>query len=344
MENLTLPNLRELFLHRNRIEAIEGLQQCPKLRRLWLFQNNISSIMGLNALPELEECWIQGNQITTLLGIETISSLVSFAVSGNKIADFNEIHRLAGLNKLSALSLSDVHFGRCPIADDPAYKKFCICYLPQLSYLDGVQVTQDQQRMALSALSMEVSAYNDRMALVEEGIKAEIQSITIKQQASRSHLAVLEREMSEALKELEGLVSDGRAAMAKQAKKQKKIMESGFRNLERNISDQLSHNQVLINSATAVINTEHDISEALFNILERAMQAEIEVMNVIGSCSAISKPKQSPSGRPKQASPSGKSDKRYSLDDETQTDDTALLLFAHQPISDSSPGKIVMLL
>lgn len=37
------------------------------------------------------------------------------------------------------------------------------------------------------------------------------------------------------LRELEGLVDDGRNAMAKQVKKQKKIMDANFKVMERNI-------------------------------------------------------------------------------------------------------------
>ncbi len=93
--------------------------------------------MGLNALPELEECWLQGNKIYSLLGIETCQSVTSLAIAGNKISDFDELYRAASLARLSSLSLQDVHFGRCPIVDDGAYKNFCLCYIPQLNYLDG---------------------------------------------------------------------------------------------------------------------------------------------------------------------------------------------------------------
>ena len=54
MENLNLPNLRELFLHRNKINEIENLQFCPKLRKLWIFQvrekSSLFTIIYLNFL------------------------------------------------------------------------------------------------------------------------------------------------------------------------------------------------------------------------------------------------------------------------------------------------------
>ena len=149
MENLDLPNLKELFLHRNQISHIEGLENCARLRRLWLFQNNISAVSGLHALPELEECWLQGNRIACLHGIENCGTLVSLALGGNLISDYSELHRLSALNNLSSLALQDVHFGRCPIVDDTGYRNFCVCYLPQLMVLDGVHLTPDHQKVAL---------------------------------------------------------------------------------------------------------------------------------------------------------------------------------------------------
>ena len=41
IENLYLPNLRELYLHQNAIWRIEGFEGCPKLQRLWLTENRI---------------------------------------------------------------------------------------------------------------------------------------------------------------------------------------------------------------------------------------------------------------------------------------------------------------
>jgi hypothetical protein len=287
MENLNLPNLKELFLHRNQISVIEGLEQCPRLRRLWLFQNDITAVGGLHALPELEECWLQGNRIASLHGLEASATLVSLALGGNAISEYTELHRLAGLAGLTTLSLQDVHFGRCPIVDDPGYRNFCVCYLPQISYLDGVLLNPDHQKVALLSHAAEVGSYNDRIALVESTIKAEIHGVELKQQASRSHLAVLEREMTEALRELEGLIADGRTSMSKQVKKQKKLMESNFRSLERNIGQEKSKATSALNACAAGLHAEHDVSEALFCVLERATSAEIGILDAFAQCTEL---------------------------------------------------------
>lgn len=138
MENLNLPNLKELFLHRNCIVKIENLSGCPKLKKLWLCQNKITHISGLHDVPSLEELWLQSNQITSLSGIECCLSLKSLSVAGNEISNFSEIRKLVGLPYLKILFLQDIHFGRCPVTEDTGmYKTFnqSIEYeLPKLQY------------------------------------------------------------------------------------------------------------------------------------------------------------------------------------------------------------------
>jgi protein phosphatase 1 regulatory subunit 7 len=112
MENLDLPVLTELMLHRNKLTEISGLDRCPRLRKLWLFQNKITSLSGLQAVPELEECWVQANRVTSLAGIEHCRALVDLGLAGNPVADFVELKRLEDLPDLHSLSLSDIHFGQ----------------------------------------------------------------------------------------------------------------------------------------------------------------------------------------------------------------------------------------
>lgn len=134
MENLLLPNLKELFLHRNSISKIENLSGCPRLKKLWLCQNKITNISGLYDVPALEELWLQSNLIQSLSGIENCMSLRSLSVAGNKINSFREITKLSNLRNLAILFIQDIHFGRCPITDDigktPCLNSSCsICWL-----------------------------------------------------------------------------------------------------------------------------------------------------------------------------------------------------------------------
>lgn len=100
MEGLDLPNLRELFLHRNNITAINGLHGCPRLKKLWLFQNKITEISDLHAVSELEECWLQANQISKLDGLEYNTQLRVLGLAGNPIREFAELDKLAHLSAL----------------------------------------------------------------------------------------------------------------------------------------------------------------------------------------------------------------------------------------------------
>lgn len=145
MENLDLPMLRELFLHRNDITEIRGLSSCPRLKKLWLFQNKLTRISGLHSLPELQECWLQANQITQLDGFEHNQAIESIGLAGNPIVDVDQIRKLCGCPNLRDISFSDIHFGRCPLADNAGYKEFVILHLRQVRLIDGIKLSQNGQ-------------------------------------------------------------------------------------------------------------------------------------------------------------------------------------------------------
>jgi hypothetical protein len=44
--------------------------------------------------------------------------------------------------------MSDIHFGRCPIADEAGYKEFIVLHLPQVTTLDGISITKETQLSA----------------------------------------------------------------------------------------------------------------------------------------------------------------------------------------------------
>ena len=146
IENLNLPNLRELYLHRNYIRAVgsSSLSGCPRLKKLWLCQNQITNIDGLHGVPELEELWLQSNNITSLEGLACCPALVHLGMAGNNVSDFLEVRRLTALKMLTSLSFQDIHFGRCPVTDEDGYKDFVSCHLPWVQVLDGVEISQEQ--------------------------------------------------------------------------------------------------------------------------------------------------------------------------------------------------------
>lgn len=159
MENLKLPNLRELYLHRNCITRISGLNGCARLRKLWLFQNKITAIEDLHAVPELEELWLQANHITSLSGIECCANLINLGLAGNPISSFFEMQKLFGLLKLRELSFNDIHFGRSSIADDNGYKEFVLCYMRHICVLDGVALTKENFEEAMSVYMRQVKLH-----------------------------------------------------------------------------------------------------------------------------------------------------------------------------------------
>ena len=173
MENLELPNLRELFLHRNQITSINGLHGCQRLKKLWLMQNKITHISGLHFVPELEECWLQSNQITSLKGIEHCNSLTNLSVAGNPISDFSELTILKRLPKLIELCLTDVHFGRTPITDHEGYKEYVICHLQSVQILDGVLITPNGRLQATNKLEDANREYQLALERIEEDFRSE---------------------------------------------------------------------------------------------------------------------------------------------------------------------------
>ena len=141
IENLYLPNLRELYLQKNRIKRLEGFEGCPKLRRLWCFSNDVRVIENLHCLGDLRELWLQDNQIRTVgAGLDSLVSLHELNLAANHIADFKDLQKLAHLPALRDLALEDDHFGRCPIVKAEGYRNFVLCALKQVRVLDGAEI------------------------------------------------------------------------------------------------------------------------------------------------------------------------------------------------------------
>ena len=287
MENLSLPNLRELFLHRNNIEVINGLRECPRLKRLWLFQNKIAKITDLYSVPELKECWLQANQITSLDGLEHCMQIEYLGMAGNPISDFSELKKLTNMTNLQELSLNDVHFGRCLVAEDKGYKEFVLCFFKGVKILDGVNITSEKQASAESIYSSQLQIYNNSLNEIEEDYRRDLQVIESNHRSRENHALVLEKEMSSALIELQKIVSDGRSQIFKGIDKQKKILDNNIRAFETDLIDihEKAITKLMHKKLQAV--DENDQVSALFCALERLTAAESSLVTMLCDVSKI---------------------------------------------------------
>lgn len=159
IENLDLPNLVELFLHRNQIQAVEGLNQCINLKKLWLNQNQITYISGLGSCSKLNELVLNDNLIPSLSGLDTCSELEILGLAANPITSLDHLDPLRQLPKLVDLTFYDIHFGKCPVTDIEGYREFVILNFRKLHYLDGVAINLNKVKAAEDAIKTTVSFY-----------------------------------------------------------------------------------------------------------------------------------------------------------------------------------------
>ena len=48
------------------------------------------------------------------------------------------------------LSMSDIHFGRCPVVDEVGYRDYVLMHCPRLTVLDGVCLSAAHKATAIS--------------------------------------------------------------------------------------------------------------------------------------------------------------------------------------------------
>lgn len=94
-------SLRSLELGGNRLRSLDNLAQLTNLEELWVGKNKITSMAGLESLHKLRVLSIQSNRLTKLEGLETLSALEELYLSHNGITC------LAGLEKNVLLNTLD---------------------------------------------------------------------------------------------------------------------------------------------------------------------------------------------------------------------------------------------
>lgn len=191
MEDLSgAVNLEELWLGKNKIEKIQGLEKMTKLRRLDVQSNRLTNIEGLEIQrTTLEELFlahngiaddgIQGlkiaftklnvldlsrNQLTTLKDLAHLTSLEELWVSGNQISTWEGVQPLVALTALDTIYLE-----YNPIQSEPFYRRHLAEILaPSLTQIDATPIghtvvsaveTPAQRNRRLQQLVMERAAH-----------------------------------------------------------------------------------------------------------------------------------------------------------------------------------------
>lgn len=84
--------LEELWLGKNKITKIQGLDTLTKLQRLSLQSNRIVTLgNGLRPLVSLEELYLSHQGITHIEGLEGLSKLNTLDLSSNRISSLKGI-------------------------------------------------------------------------------------------------------------------------------------------------------------------------------------------------------------------------------------------------------------
>jgi len=92
--------LEELYLSRNEIKEISGLELLKNLKVLYLHRNQISEIQGLEKLIGLDELYLHSNQISKIKGLERLTALTVLDLSLNQTSTIEGLDKLTNLKKL----------------------------------------------------------------------------------------------------------------------------------------------------------------------------------------------------------------------------------------------------
>ncbi|KAF5270238.1 hypothetical protein FQA39_LY08452 [Lamprigera yunnana] len=164
-----LDSLRVLLMGKNRIKQIEGLENLLKIEVLDLHGNQIMHINGLCTLSQLKVLNLAGNQIKNI-GVSDLKGLISlqeFNLRRNrlkKLLGFGETTNLQKLylsnNELQAVkdmcslakatTIREIAIDNNPISLGGDCVSFLVSYLPHLTILNSMQITDQVKKAAMA--------------------------------------------------------------------------------------------------------------------------------------------------------------------------------------------------
>ncbi|NXP65230.1 LRC23 protein, partial [Chloropsis cyanopogon] len=136
-------SLQVLELRGNQIKTTAGLG-VSKLKKLYLAKNIICSLEGLEEFEQLETLHLRDNKLEALDGFsDSMKCLQYLNLRSNGIKSFQEVEKLQVLPMLQALVLMEN-----PCAEEPNYRLEVLSRLPQLQRLDKELIEEEEWEQA----------------------------------------------------------------------------------------------------------------------------------------------------------------------------------------------------
>lgn len=134
-----LGSLRQLDIQHNRLVSLgDGLRELHLLSELYLAWNAIESLQGLPYPSVLSTLDLTKNQLSSLGGVEQhADTLCELWLSQNCFPSFDSVSALSRLPHLTCLYLE-----HCPVARDFEYRKTLTRMVPSLEQLDATAVNR----------------------------------------------------------------------------------------------------------------------------------------------------------------------------------------------------------
>ncbi|KAL7072246.1 hypothetical protein ACQ4LE_008480 [Meloidogyne hapla] len=154
--------VQDLLLDNCKATSISGLtDEFTQLTTLSLINVGLNSLDGLPKLPALRTIDLSDNKLTG--GLEKLAQncprLYHLNLCANKIEVIKTLEPLKDLTELTALDLFD-----CSVTELPQYRKDVFTLLPQIRYLDGFDMNDEE-----ADLSDEFEGAEDAGIGAEEG-------------------------------------------------------------------------------------------------------------------------------------------------------------------------------
>jgi protein TilB len=173
----SLDDLEELSLHQLNLDGINGVlgNTTRKLRILYLQNNFIPRLENLHKLTRLEYLNVALNSIARVEGLESCESLRKLDLTVNFIDSPTLLESLRAL--AACESLREVYLTGNPCTTFDGYRALVIALVPQLTKLDGEEISRSERivaRQRLPALLASLEEDAARKQLPRDGSVAEV--------------------------------------------------------------------------------------------------------------------------------------------------------------------------